>query len=305
MEHNIKSKISAALNHWLDPNNPNRSMKKLGDKSGVSTSVISHIKRELFEINGSPISDAMFYKLASSIGYSVDQELHWTTDNFNKIIQACKSAQSKKKIVLLDSELSGLGKTYALEYYASKNDKVIYIKCVKSMSPKDMLDEILSKLSIKEAPKGIYGKLNAIRQKVTASPGWELIFDELEYLRIPSYPILKEIIDFTYGKAAIVCSGLGIVAKIEKLAKKKREGFPQLKRRIFTCITYANPISKKEMVSICNQHNIMVKTAQEWFINNVQDYQMLSEYIKDALYVSQHTSAVIDAEFLADLFKND
>ena len=308
MENSLKEKISMALNEWLDPSNTERSGNALQQKSGVSTSVISHVKNGKFEImvsdKPSPISDAQFLKLADAIGYVIEKEaIHWDfTESFRKVQSVCRSTQAKRRIVTLESEDSGLGKTYGLEYYETYNDRVIYIKCERSWKSKDLINTILAKLKIRTEAKDSISKLALIREKLTSQPGWLIVLDEAEYISNTVWHTVKEIIDFIYGKCGLIVSGINISHKINKYASKKKEGFPQLKRRLFAEVATIQSITKKEKSAILERHGIVAKTAVEFFIKHVHAYQMMRTYIEDALQVGYKTNATIDGAFLMELF---
>lgn len=304
MEQLLKEQIRDTVNKWIKPENTERTASKLALKAGISASYISHIKKGVFVIGNTPISDAVFLKLAVALGIreEEEQEMHWPTYNLELITKVCKSSQRKKKIVLLDSDDSGVGKTYSLEYFSTYNDKVLYIKCTKSMGVKDLLNEILHKLQIREKLVGDKAKIDAIKEKIITSPGFILIIDEAELVKPGVYIVIKEIIDFTYGRICVIVSGMGLKDKLERLAQKKREGFPQLKRRLFSNIVKVPSLSKKEIIEICERHSIKAVSAHSWFTNNVRDFQTLKEYIKDALEVSKKEQCKIDADFLSELF---
>jgi hypothetical protein len=155
------------------------------------------------------------------------------------------------------------------------------------MGGKDLLNEILYKLQIKDKLVGNNAKINAIKTKVVHSPGYLIIIDEAEDVKIGIYKLIKEIIDFTYTKVGVVVSGMRLIDKIELLAYKGRQGFPQLKRRLFTNKARVQQIARTEIVDICAKHGIVNVSAHKWFENNVKDFQMLSEYIKDSLSIAK------------------
>lgn len=301
MQENLKQQIYEAVINWIEPGNNDRSAEKLSVKSGVSTSYISHIKRGLFSIGNTQISDATFIKLAIALGIKASNELHWETKNFVFIQKVCARTQESSKIVLLDSERSGLGKTYALEYYSTYHDRVLYIKCTKSMSPKDMLNEILHKLHINEIPTGLKDKIDAIRNKVLSVENYLIIIDEAEIVKNSIYLLIKEIIDFTYRKCAVIVSGLGLNQKLKKYADKNKEGFPQLRRRL-SIVCMVTSIDNLEMINLLNSEGITATSAHRWFVRNVTDYQALTEYVMDAKELAARTSRNIDGVFLKEAF---
>ncbi len=282
-----KTEIANAMTKWLAVESPERSGNKLSEKASISTAYISHLKNGKLEIP----SDEVFRKIADAIGFSIVNddnaelvELHWLTENFNKIQTVGGSARLKRKIVTMDSDESGLGKTHGLEYLSNNEPQTIYIKCTNTMGVKELLSLIMAALHIKEEGiKGNYNKLLAIRTKVTSAPGWLLIIDETEKVitRSSMLKVIWDIVDFCYGRCGLIVSGLNIIEEIERRAKKGRAGYKQTKRRLFTNIVKIHAISKKDMVYILKESGITNTDSVNWFIKNVSDYQMLSEYLKD------------------------
>ena len=309
MDQTVKDKIVIALNEWLDPKNPERSTAKLQAKSGVNVAYISNISNGKTMLSNTVIKDQYYRMIAESIGLDLGEgEVHINTKNFSLIEKVCAKAQQKKAIVLLDSIDSGLGKTYTLEYYASRNDKVVYIKCTSSMTAKDVMDEILAKLLIRDIPRGMKSKIDLIKDRVLAG-GYLIIIDELEDVKLSVYKVIKEIIDFTQNRCALIVSGMGLIEKIEKLSKRNRPGFPQLKRRLFSNRITIQYMDAEEKISICEANNIHIKTAQNWFVNHVHDMQSFTQYLKDIHeYVSSEKkagrNAIINGETLSELFNS-
>jgi DNA transposition AAA+ family ATPase len=301
MQHELKDKISSAVQEWIEPNNIDRSAEKLSVKTGVSTSYLSHIKRGLYKVGNTEISDATFMKVALGLGLKINNEVHWETKNFIFAQKVCRRAQQDSKTILLDSERSGLGKTYALEHYATYNDRVLYLKCTSSMTSKDVLNEFIEKLHITEKLTGMKSKLDAIRRKIYAHDNYLIIIDEAEKVKSTVYDLIKEIIDFTYRRCAVIVSGLGLIAKIKKLSDKNKEGFPQLSRRLsIKCMMIA--IENTEMIDILEKEGITSASAHKWFIRNIQDYQAFTEYVQDVKMVAAKENKPVDGELLTRVF---
>lgn len=307
MENTVKEQITKSVNEWIDENNPERSGKKLADKSGVNMAYVSQIRNGKYEHNGSVIKDYTFIKIAEAIGFLLpDFALHFETEAFKLLQRVCEKAQNGHKIVTLDSLESGAGKTYGLEWYKNNADKVAYAKCTSTMGAKDLLDEILLRLgySSKDFPKSTKAKMDMIREVVTKSKGWLLIIDECDDIKMGLFKLIKEIIDFTRTKCGLIVCGMGVVAKINRLAEKRREGFPQLKRRLLANKVMMPSVSKTNMEILLKESGITNSSAIKWFQDNVEDMQMLAEYIKDALEVAKRENVTIDKDFLNSLFKS-
>lgn len=104
MKENQKKQITKALNKWLsDPAYSNRSVCKLAKKIDVSSSYVSNIKNGNYVVNGTTIKGMYFNIIAHTIGYATYDDLHWDTDNFKVIQDACSSCQKEQKWRMIDS----------------------------------------------------------------------------------------------------------------------------------------------------------------------------------------------------------
>ncbi|MGD1960530.1 MAG: AAA family ATPase [Fulvivirga sp.] len=309
MERTRKQQITTAINEWLS--HEGRSGAQLAEHAGVNAAYISLIKKGNYEVssaNGNtPISDKAFNQLANALGITWETTRHWETHNYRKIMSLCKSTQKQKRRALLDAD-TGLGKTYALESYASKNDKVLYIKVTRTMSQKDMLDEIVKKLRIKDILRGNRSKMMAIQKKVINTPDFLIIIDEAEYLKNTLFDLVKEIADFTHRKCGMILSGMDLRQKIEFLAAKHKHGFPQLKRRFFPNIMQIQDMGSKtkgrkaEVEEICKSEGITETTAINVFKQYVYDYDMLAQWIADVRAFIEREGRQITGQEMIELF---
>ena len=73
-----------------------------------------------------------------------------------------------------------------------------------------------------------------------------LIFDESEYMKQPTLCNMKELYDHLIGKCGLVMIGTNqLIAKIEKLKNKNKDGMPQFYRRIKYNIRELRPIDTR------------------------------------------------------------
>lgn len=302
----FKDKVRDAINEWVQPGNNERSQNALANKAKVSAATISLIKNGSGEyLNGeSPIQDQHFLLLAKFLGIHADETapavLHWETANFLRIQSVCQLAQSQGRRPLIDGE-SGAGKTYALEYYAQNHDRVHYLKCTSSMRKKDMLHEIMSLLKIStDGLKGEKQWMDAIKHRLIGTPGQLIILDETEDIPVGLWKAIKEIEDFTRGICGLVVAGLDLEAKLKLLADKKKPGFRQMKRRLFPNIVKVNTVGRAQIKDVLMKMGITEKDVTEWFVRKVTDYDMLNQWLSDALKVAGNEP--ITVQLLDELF---
>lgn len=306
MELQIKNKVTEALVEYLDAS-PSRSANQLAEASGVNKAYISQIRNGRFVSsagNGKEVSipDSVFFKIADAVSLELENNLHWDTPNYLQIQRICARAQVRKERMLLTGD-TGLGKTYALESYARDHEKVLYIKCTRTMTAKDLLDEICKKLGIREELRGNRNKMNAIQRKVTGIPGWLLIIDEAEYLKNSLFDLVKEIADFTDRKAGLILSGMDLMFQIKAMAERHKKGFPQLYRRFRPNTVKLKAISQKEIATVCTDAGITETTAVNVLKRYIYDYDMLSQYVKEIMDQQQKIGHPLTGQELIDLFE--
>jgi|GEM_PF-1071921 len=255
-----KEKVSEALNTWLVKGEKGRMARDLEALTGVHESIISSIKNGRFEISGKPIKDDHYRKLAEAIGLAMQNELHWDNlDDFQRIQKACAFAQKKGRAFMVDG-YTRWGKTYALTHYHKQTPKTVYVKLVSEMSEREFLAEICKQMRL-EVGEGKRNKplLDAIASEVKGEPGWLIIADEAEMIkRVPFFLVLKELIDYTEGRCGLAVCGMELEAKINYWggprpgqvrqkgvhAPRPKQGFPQLRERLFTNVLRLNGFSQ-------------------------------------------------------------
>lgn len=277
-----KRRVSEAITEWLSTGH-DRSGNTLAQQSGVSSAYISKIRNGEYQMgtNGKAtvIQDSYFYKISDAIGFNLDEELHWDYIKSFKTIQAiCRRSQHRKERTLLDGQ-TGQGKTYGLERYAATHDKVIYIKLTHTMNVRDLLEIMCHKLNIREHIPGNRKKMEAIRERVLSKPGHLVILDEIELCKPNIFLIAKEIADFTERKCGMVLSGMDLKKKIESFASRKRQGFPQLRRRFFPHRQLVPDLSKEEVETVAKNEGITNAGAINVLKQYVRDLDMLKHYI--------------------------
>ena len=290
MELEFKKRVTEALNAWLAESPENRTLNGLAEEHQITKLYVSRIKNGIYEIEhaggkSTTIDDEYFHRIAYAIGLTTRSGtgLHWETNNFTRIQKAARAAQNKRMRILLDAD-TGFGKTYSLEYYSLHKDKVIYLKVTRSMTERDLLFAILKKLGIREEIRGNRQKLNAIRHALTGTPGYLFIIDEAEYLKPGIFHVIKEIADFTEGKCGFILAGMGVLQLINKLANKKRIGFPQLRRRFFpNRLMLPERIENSEKKQIAQQSGITNETALNVICQYCNDFDMLSQMVFEAM----------------------
>lgn len=272
---------------WLDDKNPARSGNKLAEKTGISSAYISRLKSGIYQFDNNKggitvIRDSYFERIGEAIGLNLNDRMHWDfINNYKRITKACRKAQLKAIRMVVDG-WTRMGKTHSLERYTATNDYVLYVKCTQNMSSKDLLEEILNALGIHENIRGNHAKLRTIKATITNRRGYLIIIDEVEVVKPGIYGVLKDISDWAHGKAGFIICGMDIIAKLDKLARARRPGFPQLRGRFFgNQVLTANSLSQGEIIQVCEHEKITTKGAQNVLVQYAEDLDTLSQYVAD------------------------
>jgi DNA transposition AAA+ family ATPase len=303
MKQELKKQITESVNNWIDPSNPERSGSKLAQLADVNISYISSIKAGNDKVANSPIKDEYYYKIAQAIGLQIDMyDFHWDTSSYKALSAVCQKMQKQARICSVDSKESGASKTYTLKRYATHNEKVAYMKCTHTMTVKDFLEEIIKTLRINTEAKSPRQKMETIKQHLSKNKGWLFIIDETDDIKTGLWKAIKEIYDILEKLCGLVICGMGTHNKITKWADKDRDGFKQIKRRLFSYKVMLPGLSKTDIDFILKELGITDKKVIDWFKENVSDYQMLSEYLRDALAAVNNDPSKITVELLNELF---
>lgn len=114
------------------------------------------------------------------------------TRNAIRVLSAAKLTHIQKTIGLITGG-AGLGKTMALQNYASENTDVIYIEADTAYSARELMSEIHRRLGLNG--KGMLNPLkNSIIDKLKGS-GRMIIIDQAEYLPVKALDLIRTIHD--------------------------------------------------------------------------------------------------------------
>ena len=191
----------------------------------------------------------------------------------------------------------GLGKTYAITWWAAQNDAIL-IRSANLMSARWLLEEIIEELG--EIP---YNKFSDIFNQVIAqlikTPRL-IIVDETDYLTIDSRAVetLRDIHDKT--NVPIVLVGMGT-------ANKRLQRHKHLYDRLLEIIKF-EPFCKQDITSIIDQLSEVQFTdcAQKLLYSRTNRFRQLVKTISKAEQVAKSNGIKeIDEITLKEVLKND
>jgi hypothetical protein len=294
-----KEKVTEALNNWLQKGEKGRMARDLTAITGVHESIISSIKNGKYEIAGKPIKADHYHKLAAAMGMQADNELHWDNlPDFVRMQKMCAFAQRHGRTFMADG-YTRWGKSYALSHYARHNAKVVMVKLVTEMNEREFLTEVCRQMRIDVADaKRNKPMLDAITAEVQGEPGWLIICDEAEMVKRPGFfLVLKELIDYTDGHCGIVVCGMELEAKINYWAGPRpgqarqkgihaprvKQGFPQLRERLFTNILRLDGFTQEWVKSTVRSYGFTNTILLNHIARQCTGLQWLNQTLKNMI----------------------
>lgn len=197
--------------------------------------------------SGSTVIEKRWYvQLAKACDFKYDKT-YWQlvqTPQFLQIAGALQEAKRNSTTAVIVDE-SGFGKTYAVDRFCLKHPTDTFRITVSGQHNLfDMITELCDVMNLETVSYNYYRSHDFTKVKRVSrivnklielkDEGREpiIIIDEAENLRLPVLQMLKYLYDGVKGSAAIVLIGTDqLLAKLEKLRSKNKEGMPQFYRR--------------------------------------------------------------------------
>jgi len=306
MDNSLKQRVTHDLNEWL--NKEGNTLGSLANKVGENRAYLSKIKNGEYAIDqgdrkATVIADRVYFKMATAIGKPFVDRVHFDTKNFQIVKSAAAYARSTKRRVLLWGEDSGASKTYGLEWVALNEPNTVYIKVFSNMIGRELIDVILKAMRVKTDIKSNLKKLKLIAETVITK-NYLIIIDEMEYAKAPLYKVIKDLVDYTYGKAGLILCGTDLEPEMRKAALRKKALMPQVYRRFRGSIRKLKNFSRSDVNIACEQFKITDREVIKYINMNVYDMGMLAEWFEDIKAELLEKGEPITVENLKQLFES-
>ena len=269
------------------------SQNQLATRIGISPATIIAIRND----DWSKISTRMFNKLMAY--FNIDNWNIRRTTNFNKIFDVCQDAKLNKRMLAI-SGYTGSGKTTALRKYATSHPEVYYVLATSIMTKRSFLREIQRSMGIQEGTS-IQDMMSSITSVMNQAENALLIIDDAGKLSEVILRLIQIIYDSTEYRAGIILAGTEYLKEmIDKLARKNRMGFRELKRRIAFWQPMYRP-TRKVVETICTDNDITDTNAIRYIYDNAHDYGTLRNLITNALRIRNTKAISVNREILESL----
>jgi hypothetical protein len=275
---NLKSQITAKMQEVFASKSTTQTALAL--KVDVDKAYINQIAQGKYMIGKTNIKDEYFLKLAKYFDLGEEQEKTMHFDNANgDVVKRAMLLARMQQVILIDSDMSGAGKTYHLKREAKAAD-VVYVKCTKETNTTQLLTDILLLLGVhqNDMPKGNHNKIKLFRDKMPTN--WVLVVDELELVKKKAdvYATLKDLADESEGKFGLVLAGLNMIKDLKRKYDANRHIYSQLYSRCRAKVML-HKLREIDLQQICKPHTKKLHgDVVHWILQNIQDYRQLSIY---------------------------
>lgn len=279
------------------------SQSKVANKCQVSEATISQMLAKKWD----EITDRLWSKVASALGYSSDDWALVQTTNYRIINQVLTDSKQKSMFFAI-SEGAGAGKSAALKsYFEATNEGGIYLLSALEWGKRDFLNHLAKSLGL-DVSRG-YVSLDQLAAHIIQHFQFRrqykpiLIIDEADKLKPAALRFLIPLYNACEGFLGCVISGTDNLEKeIRKGVKHNQKGFDEIDSRFgrsfvhligataadIEAICKANGIDSKETIKkIWHECNPVQKMWQNRSISVVTDLRRVKRCVLRELLIAQ------------------
>lgn len=296
----IEGVKSYSSSHGLSQNDVSR-------LSGVSARYLSAMWNGGVSVtndNGSQveIADKYWCRLADFAGVAVSKA-YWktvATPQMERILLTLQVARENGETNLVVGD-TGCGKSYACDIFRRKYPQDTWIVTVSQTDTiSDLIDKMLSQLRLNVGSRTRTGKLNAIARHLSEKRANGLmpmlVFDESEYMKQPALCAMKSLYDSLYGSCALILVGTDqLLANLDSLRRKNKNGIPQFYRRVKFGIRKLEPVDRRFPGFL---DGIADKALVRFVRENCDNYGELHDVLAPAMREADITGSALTAEFV-------
>lgn len=295
MNHEMKTGISEALAAYLKHHN--MSQPDLAKHTKVNVAYINSILKRTFEVsagNGKQVAIAAkwFRKIADHIGYEIQKGTALPVRKTHQLIQCLSYLQDSLKygyFTIIIGE-TGCGKTFSSNVFAKAHPLDVTIVTVSASDTlPTLLDKIREGLGLplgKTRDKRLRDIVLHLKKQKEESRNPVIIFDECEFMKLPTLCMMKELYDFLKSICGIVmCGTPELITNIERLRARNTPGMAQFYRRVKFAIRWLTPIDPRFPDFVAEYD----KPLQRFLQSICTNYGELNDVLVPAMRESERT----------------
>ncbi len=246
----IRDALSAYCDNYLSRNRAAESL------NGVSAATVSTILNSKY----TNISDDMFVRIATQIGFSFE---HWAlheSETFKDITFVLADAQLYKNVTWVVGD-AGCGKTTAAIDYRKKHRNVFYILCSEDMKKSDFVREIAKQVGAPTDGTNLRDMLEYAISMIAFLNNPLLIFDEGDKLTDSVFNYFISIYNRLEGHSGIVFFSTDYIKRrMENGLRYNKKGYKEINSRIGRRFFDLTATTRNDIFAICRANGLTDET---------------------------------------------
>lgn len=259
MKEQVRSALIAYRSNYPTLNRAAESLQ------GVSSATVSQLCNGKYEL----ISDEMFVRIATQIGFAFDSWNLHEGKTFKEITFTLSDAQAYKNVTWIVGD-AGCGKTTAAIEYRRTHRNVFYILCSEDMRRSDFVREIAKQVGAPTDSTNLRDILENAISMISFLSAPLLVFDEGDKLTDSVFNYFISIYNRLEGHAGIVFLSTDYIKRrMEAGLRYNKKGYKEINSRIGRRFFDVSPTEENDIYAICQA-------------NNLTDRADIEEVLKDA-----------------------
>lgn len=259
MKEQVRSALIAYRSNYPTLNRAAESLQ------GVSSATVSQLCNGKYEL----ISDEMFVRIATQIGFAFDSWNLHEGKTFKEITFTLSDAQAYKNVTWIVGD-AGCGKTTAAIEYRRTHRNVFYILCSEDIRRSDFVREIAKQVGAPTDTTNLRDMLENAISMISFLGNPLLIFDEGDKLTDSVFNYFISIYNRLEGHSGIVFLSTDYIKRrMEAGLRYNKKGYKEINSRIGRRFFDVSPTEQNDIYAICQA-------------NNLTDRADIEEVLKDA-----------------------
>lgn len=259
MKEQVRSALIAYRSNYPTLNRAAESLQ------GVSSATVSQLCNGKYEL----ISDEMFVRIATQIGFAFDSWNLHEGKTFKEITFTLSDAQAYKNVTWVVGD-AGCGKTTAAIEYRRTHRNVFYILCSEDMRRSDFVREIAKQVGAPTDTTNLRDMLENAISMISFLGNPLLVFDEGDKLTDSVFNYFISIYNRLEGHAGIVFLSTDYIKRrMDAGLRYNKKGYKEINSRIGRRFFDVSPTEENDIYAICQA-------------NNLTDRADIEEVLKDA-----------------------
>jgi DNA polymerase III delta prime subunit len=251
---------------------------------GVSAAVVSQIANSKYD----SISDDMFSRIATQIGFSFDNWTICESENYRLASYVLADAQMYKNVTWLVGD-AGCGKTTAAIEFRRSHRNVFYILCSEDMKRSDFVREIAKQVG---APTDSTNNLRDMLDYALGMIGFLqnplIIFDEGDKLTDCVLNYFISIYNRLEGRVGIVFMSTDYIKRrVENGLRYNKKGYKEINSRIGRKFFDLNVTSRNDIHAICQANGLLNEAEINQVIKDAETADNDLRRVKRKIHVTK------------------